>query len=394
MTTNTATTQDTTSDAIERGKGIDTGLPQETEPYSQHSSLQSSESNQNPWVFDISLIETLKIELNNKVIGQSEAIDRILDHLISKAYRSQEELQNCVMSLWLNSPSGCGKNTILKILGEILNIPVKVLDLSAYSGVELTSLCGVSQGFTSSDNEAILEVLYNEILEENQRRGNTISNACIIAFDEVEKAQIRRDFSYQMLFNTFLSLMENSQVRMKNTGREIYLNNTIFFFLSNLDMDLTTDAKNMRKPIGFTGINQVEEDPEKQVLESVRKMCGVSFLNRLDDFIVLNSIKEKDLHDFALRTFKRTEAELNNYFMPTKRLYFNEFKDDILKNYNREFNFRGVIRYISKVSKKTLIQHYHKHRMLENPAHAHSLDFCVSSEPEQDFLKVFMNFSA
>lgn len=72
------------------------------------------------WRPEIEMVEELRSFLREKLIGQNEAIDEIVNLFVSRAVRTDDD-RRPFMSVFLNGTSGVGKTLIFELIHEFLN---------------------------------------------------------------------------------------------------------------------------------------------------------------------------------------------------------------------------------------------------------------------------------
>ena len=110
----------------------------------------------------------------------------------------------------------------------------------------------------------------------------------VILFDEIEKA-------HDDVFNILLQLLDEGQLT-DSFGRKINFKNCLVILTSNVGAkELTSFGKSM----GFQTDSVIsnEEERTRSIIEkALKKKFKPEFLNRLDEIIVFNSLKEEDIH--------------------------------------------------------------------------------------------------
>ncbi len=96
----------------------------------------------------------------------------------------------------------------------------------------------------------------------------------VILFDEIEKA-------HPDVFNILLQVLDDGRLT-DGQGRVVDFTNTVIIMTSNLGAQALLDN------ISF-------EDGEKIVLNTITKTFKPEFINRLDDIIVFNTLKEDQI---------------------------------------------------------------------------------------------------
>ena len=110
----------------------------------------------------------------------------------------------------------------------------------------------------------------------------------VILFDEIEKA-------HDDIFNLLLQLLDEGQLT-DSFGRKINFKNCLIILTSNVGAkELTSFGKSMGFQTNVTIAN--EDERNRGIIEkALKSKFKPEFLNRLDEIIVFNSLKEEDIH--------------------------------------------------------------------------------------------------
>ena len=131
----------------------------------------------------------------------------------------------------------------------------------------------------------------------------------VVLFDEIEKA-------HPDVFNILLQILEDG-ILTDSQGRRVDFKNCVIIMTSNAGASLITDKK---VGLGFSDEEEEEnyDRREKKIADAVtaelKKMFKPEFLNRLDDIIVFNSLKQDDIEEITrrmLETLKNRVADMD-----------------------------------------------------------------------------------
>jgi len=238
-------------------------LPQETVSQTESAKLSHLEDN-----------------IKNKVFGQDNAIDTVLDKIFvaQSGFKSPDKPIGSFLFL---GPTGCGKTETAKQLSEQLDMNLIRFDMSEYQEKHAVSkLIGSPPGYVGYDDNA------GQLITELQESPNSV-----LLLDEIEKA-------HPDVSNILLQFMDNGFVTGSN-GKQADGRNTILIMTSNLGA-----ADNEKNTIGFGDLEQSGKDDE-----AVNSYFAPEFRNRLDAVVkfdklakeTMNSIVEKFIHDLNLQ---------------------------------------------------------------------------------------------
>jgi ATP-dependent Clp protease ATP-binding subunit ClpC len=161
----------------------------------------------------------------------------------------------------------------------------------------------------------------------------------VILLDEIEKA-------HPDVYNLLLQILDDGTVT-DSLGRKVDFKNTIIIMTSNIG---TRHLKDFGQGVGFapTAKLQNEEQEAKSILQkALKKAFAPEFLNRIDDVILFNSLKQEDL-------FKIIDIELEHLYKRIEDLGYSieltkEAKKYIAeKGYDHQYGARPLNRAIQK----------------------------------------------
>lgn len=214
--------------------------------------------------------------LKKQVIGQNDAIDVVANALRRSRAGIGEEGRPIGTFIFVG-PSGVGKTQLAKALAEFMfddeNALVRI-DMSEYMEKHSVSrLVGSPPGYVGHEEGG-------QLTEVIRRRPYSV-----VLFDEIEKA-------HPDVFNMFLQIFDEGRLT-DSKGRVVNFKNTIIIMTSNLGNQLIQNAG-----LGFS--NEKEADGRMSGNEMKEKINGIlkehfkpEFLNRIDEIVVFNALKEK-----------------------------------------------------------------------------------------------------
>ena len=233
---------------------------------------------------------TLEEYLHRRIVGQKEAVNAV-----SKAVRrGRSVLKNPkrpIGSFLFLGPTGVGKTELTKVLAECVfgsEQQIIKIDMSEYMEKHSVSrLVGSPPGYVGFDEGGQLT--------EKVRR-NPYS---IVLFDEIEKAD-------GDVFNLLLQIMEDG-VLTDSSGRKADFKNSIIVMTSNIGAQLISNNKNALGFAGESGDALRNERIKSLVNEEVKKVFKPEFINRIDEIIIFEPLKENEIKEISRRMLKELE---------------------------------------------------------------------------------------
>ena len=262
-----------TSDYVARAISLKTNIP-----------VQKISKNQ------VKILQNLEKHLSKKVIGQSEAIEKI-----SKAIRRNKsgisDENRPIGSFIFLGPTGVGKTELSRQLANEVFGGSKSLikiDMSEFGEKHKTSqLLGAPAGYVG----------YGEggTLTEKIRR----QPYSVVLFDEIEKA-------HPDTFNLLLQLLEDGELT-DSEGRKVSFKNTVVILTSNLGASEMMNEKSL----GFEAESSSKKNHsknEKFARRALEKVLKPELLNRFDGIITFQSLSKTEIG----KIFDILLADLNN----------------------------------------------------------------------------------
>ena len=208
----------------------------------------------------------LNTYLKDKIIGQEEAINEIIDSLKSKE-------SDLPVSILLTGSTGVGKTKTVKEIAAYLKMPLVRLDLSEYNEpVSINRLIGSSAGYVGYDDENIFDKI------------RMYPNS-IVLLDELEKA-------HPSVINLFLQVLDEGFITNAK-GEKIDFKNTYIFMTSNAEVN---------SKIGFMkGKSNYQNSFSKEFLGRIT--CTVNYKNITKEMVKKYLFKKGIKDDSILEEF-------------------------------------------------------------------------------------------
>ena len=219
-------------------------------------------------------------ELQSKVIGQNEAISKIVK-AIRRNRVGLKDPEKPIGSFIFLGPTGVGKTQLAKELSKIMfdtKDSLIRIDMSEYmEKFAVTRLVGSPPGYVGYEEGG-------QLTEKVRRKPYSI-----ILLDEVEKA-------HPDVFNLLLQVLDDGYMT-DSLGRKINFKNTIIIMTSNIG---SRQLKDFGQGVGFSTSARKESfdsDTKGVIAKALKKAFAPEFLNRIDDVVMFNSLSSENIHE-------------------------------------------------------------------------------------------------
>lgn len=262
-------------------------------------------------------LKSMNEVLKRQIIGQDEAIDRVCDRIrLFMAGLNNEKRPLGVF--FFAGPTGVGKTELAKVIAkEIFGSEEKLFrfDMSEYSQPhEVARLIGAPPGYVGYTDEGQLTGAVRK--EPN----------CVVLLDEFEKAN-------EKIFNIFLQVFDAGRLT-DGKGQSVDFRNSLIIMTSNVGADIFREGL-------------PADVARARLLEALKARFSMEFINRIDDLILFNHLKDEDIVRICrLMTDSWCEKiEKNNIRMIIED---NVISALCAESYDREFGVRNMKRIIEE----------------------------------------------
>ena len=233
----------------------------------------------------------LETELGRRVAGQSEAIAAISD-AVRRSRAGLQDPKRPIGSFIFLGTTGVGKTELAKALAEYLfndeNAMVRI-DMSEFQERHAVSrLIGAPPGYVGYDEGG-------QLTEAVRRKPYSV-----VLLDEIEKA-------HPDVFNILLQVLDDGRLT-DNKGRVANFKNTIIIMTSNTGADII--QKNF-KELNEYNHEEVVDRTRDEVVERLRQHMRPEFLNRIDEIVMFQPLKRKEIRKIVDIQFKQIQQRLH-----------------------------------------------------------------------------------
>ena len=265
----------------------------------------------------------LKLEntLEEKIIGQEQAIYSVSD-AIKRSRTGLNDPNKPIASFLFLGPTGVGKTELSKVIANTLfnsNNSIIRLDMSEYMEKHSVSkIIGAPPGYLGFESGGQL----TEAVRKNPYS--------LILLDEIEKA-------HKDILDILLQVLDDGIIT-DGQGRTVSFKNSIIVLTSNLGGQLIND-------LAIRDENQFEI---KNIIDlELKKFFKPEFLNRLDEIVIFNNLRKKELEKIAKIEFKNLAMRLSKKNLELK---VNDDAINLLieRSFDHAFGARPLKRLIKK----------------------------------------------
>jgi len=246
------------------------------------------------------------------VVGQPKAIDKLSDSF-SRLIAGVHDPESPLLTMMFMGPTGVGKTETVRALAETIfgnkraYTRVNCQEYSAHYNI--SKLLGSPPGYVGGEIRPLLsqenidkhhqKATDNQsgMISESESKLSTMypaggeKNLSIILFDEIEKA-------HPKLWDLLLGVLEDGTVVLGN-NEEVDFRNSIIILTTNVG-STAMGAHLAQDGIGFASGGEKDQsigrDVASAALREAKKVFPFEFLNRFDDIITYDILKEHHLY--------------------------------------------------------------------------------------------------
>ena len=220
-------------------------------------------------------LRTLEEKLNEKIIGQSEAVKSVCRAVMRARTGIKDPSRPC--SFIFSGPTGVGKTMLCRELAHLMFSADKAyikLDMSEYmESHSVSRMIGAPPGYTGYEEGG-------RLTEAVRRQPYSV-----VVFDEIEKA-------HKDVFNILLQILDEGRLT-DGGGVEVSFKNCIVIMTSNVGFE----NSDREVKFGFAcGDNRYEDgkDRNKKTSSALRNMFSAELLNRVDETVIFRFLTSDD----------------------------------------------------------------------------------------------------
>ena len=271
--------------------------------------------------------------VKEKVVGQEEAVDSIVD-AIQRASVGLKDPEHPLGSFMFAGYSGCGKTYTAKILADSLigsRRGLISIDCSEYSSDhEYAKLIGAPAGYIGHESGGYLT---------NSVKKQPFS---VVLFDEIEKAS---DKVHQLL----LQIMDEARLT-DGKGRPVSFRDTIIIMTSNIGV---SEVDSISKTIGFGNVSKLtDKKRSKAISEALKKKFKPEFINRVTSIVNFSTLTKDNYLNIIKLELEKLKLNLKlsgTEFSQVKLVFTDDLLDYIYdKGIDEKYGARPLTRCIER----------------------------------------------
>lgn len=224
--------------------------------------------------------------IKERVVGQDEAVE-VVTQAVQRSRAGLNDPNKPIASFVFLGPTGVGKTELCKALSEFMFDSEDALvriDMSEYGEKHTVSrLLGAPPGYVGYDEGG-------QLTDAVRRKPYSV-----ILFDEAEKA-------HPDVFNIMLQLLDDGRLT-DSKGNTVNFRNCICIFTSNIGSQDILDLEGSSEA-------EAQATMKARVTAAMKEKFKPEFLNRIDEFVIFNSLSKKDLRGIVKLEIQRLENRL------------------------------------------------------------------------------------
>lgn len=263
-------------------------------------------------------IDKLFLELNNKIIGQEEALTSLYNHLLELNVNVKDE-NKPLLSLFFLGPVGVGKTYISEMIGDSLfgKENKLTLNMSLYQEpYSLRELLSSNKGIYGEESSSFIKKIKSH-------------PHLLLVLDEIDKAN-------NEVLDFFLSILDKGGF-YDLKGKYIDMHNVMIIMNSNY---------------GFKGenvfSNNIKRDKNINVLNVLQNRFKQEFLSRIDGIIKFDYFDKESI-------YKISQEYARDHILDEEDIINNEIKESEYEKYGAFLIKRNVKKALVKKQEKKIL---------------------------------------
>jgi ATP-dependent Clp protease ATP-binding subunit ClpB len=229
--------------------------------------------------------------LEKRVVGQEKAI-KAVSAAIRRSRAGISEEDQPLGSFMFLGPTGVGKTETARALAEFLfndESALVRLDMSEYMEKhDISKMIGSPPGYVGHDDGG-------QLTDKIRRRPYSV-----VLLDEIEKA-------HPEVFNILLQILEDGRLTDAK-GRTASFKNCILIMTSNAGSENIKEMSSLG--FGKDSYKGNQERLREKVSEALKKEFSPEFINRIDEIVIFNYLREKEIRRIVTLELRKVKERL------------------------------------------------------------------------------------
>lgn len=298
------------------------------------------------------IITKMEKELKNMIIGQDPAVEALCK-VIKRSRTGVSSAKKPIGSFMFIGPTGVGKTETVKSLANYYfgdEDSIIRIDMSEYQEkFNVSKLIGSPPGYVGHESGG-------QLTEAVRRKPYSV-----VLFDEVEKA-------HPDTFNTLLQVLDEGRLT-DSLGRTVDFTNTIIIMTSNVGAKRVAE---FGSGIGFSTTTSPaahKTQMETVIRKELKNKFAPEFLNRLDDIVLFEGLKQADvlsIVDIEIKklTYRMSEQGYEIKVLKNAKVFLAD------KGYDPEYGARPLKRAIQTYIEDLLADYIIEGKMVEGGSYS------------------------
>lgn len=300
-------------------------------------------------------LDGLKEKLMNRVKGQEDAVDAIVD-AVTIAQAGLQDENKPISSFMFLGPTGVGKTELSKALAEALfddeNAMIR-FDMSEYK-----------------EKEDVAKLIGNRATKTKGQLTQAVKQKpyCVVLLDEIEKA-------HSEVMDLFLQVLDDGRLT-DSSGRLISFKNTIVIMTTNIGSKKIINKWELKG--SFQNLTDRDRQQfEKSMISELETEFRPEFLNRIENKLIFNLLEREIIEKIAEKNLSEIEDRMRRQnltlsYEPSLIQYLSDVGTDV-KNGARPLERLIKRKVLAPISAKSLTldknkQTYNVHLWVEGEA--------------------------
>ncbi len=278
-------------------------------------------------------IRALPEKINQRIIGQDQAINNITKNLLQAKLGISKKNQPLASFLFAG-PSGVGKTALAKILAQELYHDEKnliKLNMSEFSESHSTSkLLGSPAGYIGHKER-------NKFTDEIKKHPY-----CVILFDEIDKA-------HPDVIKLLLQILDEGELT-DSAGKKTYFKHAIVILTTNLGSELFRSTG-----IGFDQSKQNNDKRNEIITNKLKEELSPAIISRLNNIIIFEPLNETTAKKIVEKNLQDINQELIDKIKINIKVDPKILEKITAESYNETEGARNIEKYLHSILDELII---------------------------------------